>query len=74
MDDQKYGPNTLLSPFQSWDPELQNGDRLAGFAFPQLLPEKKREELARRYEGKFFPDKKRLKEWVQQKIAIDAQL
>jgi hypothetical protein len=74
MDDMKHGPSTLMAPFSSWDPNVRNGDKLAGFAYPQLLPTKIESELSRRYEGKIIADKKLLKEWVQRKVAIEKQV
>jgi hypothetical protein len=71
MDDAKHGPNTLMAPFNTWDPEVQNGDSLGGCAWPQLLPVKSKMELARRYEGQIKPDRKRMKEWVKRKAAIE---
>ena len=70
FNDLKHGPGTLLSPFGMWAAEIGNGNKLAGPAYPQLLPQTIPAEVGRRMQGAIPPDPGRLKEWAARKDSI----
>lgn len=72
IDDAKYGPGTLLSPFTVFDESRGNGDAAAGFTFPKLLPSKDRAEVERRLHKPILPAPKLMKAWLKRKRELDA--
>ena len=65
MDDAKYGPLTSMAPFNTYDETLSNGDRLQGFAYPQVLPNKIPAEVERRLSYEIKPSKVLMRRWLE---------
>ena len=59
FDNNKYGEQTSMAPFDCYDESLSNGDRVAGFVYPQVLPDKIPAEVERRLSGPIAPSKEK---------------
>ena len=64
LDDSKYGARTLMAPFDCYDDSLSNGDKLSGYAYPQVLPDKIPSEVKRRLEGELRPSPTKMERWL----------
>ena len=64
LDDSKYGEGTIMAPFDCYDDSLSKGDKLTGYAYPQVLPEKILSEVERRLEGELEPSPVKMARWL----------
>lgn len=69
FDNNKYGEQTSMAPFDCYDESLLNGDRVAGFVYPQVLPDKIPAEVERRLSGPIAPNKVKMERWLQRNKA-----
>ena len=69
FDNNKYGEQTSMAPFDCYDESLSNGDRVAGFVYPQVLPDKIPAEVERRLSGPIAPHKVKMERWLQRNKA-----
>ena len=65
IDGDKYGEQTSMAPFDCYDESRANGDRVRGYAYPQVLPEKIPAEIERRLSGPIEPSKAKMERWFQ---------
>ncbi|MDH3679653.1 MAG: phytanoyl-CoA dioxygenase family protein [Acidimicrobiia bacterium] len=63
FDDDKYGERTSMAPFDCYDESRSNGDQVAGYAYPQVLPHKIRAEVEARLEGPIIPSRAKMQRW-----------
>ena len=54
-----------MAPFDCYDEELGNGDKVAGWAYPQVLPVKVPAEVERRLAGPIYPSKVLMGQWAE---------
>lgn len=64
LDNQKYGPNTVMAPFDVYDASLGNGDFVRGPVYPQVLPNKIEREIDVRLDGPIVPDPQKMGTWA----------
>jgi hypothetical protein len=64
FDENKHGELTSMAPFNCYDESLANGDKVSGYAYPQILPHKIPAEVNRRLEGEILPSKVLMKKWL----------
>jgi hypothetical protein len=64
FDDAKHGELTSLAPFNCYDESRTNGDQVAGYVHPQILPHKIAAEVERRLEGPILPSKVLMRRWL----------
>lgn len=70
LDNDKYGEDTVMAPLDCYDDSLSNGDAVTGFAYPQVLPEKIREEVEVRLQGPVLPSEAKFERWKQRSQAV----
>ncbi len=64
LDNTKYGEGTLMAPFDCYDDSLSNGDKVLGYAYPQVLPQKIASEVERRLQGELRPSPIKMEQWL----------
>jgi len=72
FDDDKYGKLTSMAPFDCYDESVSNGDKVAGYAYPQVLPRKIRAEVEKRLNAPIEPSRSKMSRWLQRKGASEA--
>jgi len=73
LDDNKYGAQTSMAPFDCYDESLSNGDRVSGYVYPQVLPRKILTEVEARLSGPIVPSQVKMDRWFKRnKSAAEA--
>ena len=63
LDSEKYGPNTVMAPFDVYDAALDDGDHARGPVYPQVLPRKIAAEIDTRLSGPITPVPEKMAAW-----------
>ncbi len=74
LDSEKYGPNTVVAPFDVYDETLDNGDPARGPVYPQVLPHKIAAEIDRRLNGPIVPVPEKMAAWSARNRAARAAM
>jgi hypothetical protein len=73
LDNDKYGEQTSMAPFDCYDESLSNGDKVAGYVYPQVLPQKISKEVELRLSAPIVPNQTKMDRWVKRnKSAAEA--
>ena len=67
FDDDKYGEQTSMAPFDCYDETLSNGDRVAGYVYPQVLPRPIPSEVEKRLSGHIIPSQAKMERWLKRR-------
>jgi hypothetical protein len=62
--DDKYGQQTSMAPFDCYDESLSNGDKVEGYVYPQILPQKIPSEVETRLSGPITPSQAKMDRWL----------
>ena len=72
LDNDKYGTRTSMAPLDCYDESLSNGEKVRGFAYPQVLPERIPAEVEMRLQGPILPSETKMQGWLERMQAAAA--
>ena len=62
-----------MAPLDCYDESLANGDKVGGFAYPQVLPKRIPAEVETRLQGPILPSETKMQGWLERMQAAARQ-
>ena len=64
LNSDKYGEQTSMAPFDCYDGARSDGDKVEGYVYPQVLPQKIPAEVKRRLNDNIEPNPAKMARWL----------